>query len=321
MSLKADAAPIIVIGSANQDYIISVPAPPALGETVLAKGLLKKPGGKGANQAVAAARLQGNVSFVACVGDDDDGAQLIRELRSEGVDTTNVEMINRQRTGLAIVTVFDSGDNSVIVVPGSNFALTAQRVRTTVTRLALPGAVLVIQAELRAEIIAAALDTAEQAGIRSIFNLAPYQPIAPALLAMCDPLVVNETEASALVGWQVRDVTSATAAVEELRQSARSVIVTIGPGGACWADQESSGHLPAPVAPRVVDTTGAGDAFVGALATYLARDWKLPEATAVGVRAGTYAVGSFGAQSSYPSREDLDLTEVREPAGTKAARS
>lgn len=319
MSLRDSAAPIIVLGSANQDYIIRVAAPPTLGETVLATGLLKKPGGKGANQAVAAARLQGNVSFVACVGDDDDGALLIRELRSEGVDTTNVEMINRERTGLAIVTVFDSGDNSVIVVPGSNFALTAQRVRTTVSRLAVPGAVLVIQAELRADIIRTALETAEQAGIRSIFNLAPYQPTSAELLAICDPLVVNETEASALVGWQVRDVQSAATAVEQLRRAVRSVVITIGPGGACWADQESSGHLPAPIAPAVVDTTGAGDAFVGALATFLARGANVGEATAVGVRAGTYAVGSLGAQSSYPTRSDLGLAEVRERAGDSHA--
>jgi ribokinase len=128
------AAAIIVVGSANQDYIVRVSVPPGPGETVIASSLLKQPGGKGANQAVAAARLGADVSFVGSVGDDDDGAQLIRALRSEGVDTANVEIISRGRTGLALVSVYDSGENSITVVPGTNFSLTSDRVRRTVGR-------------------------------------------------------------------------------------------------------------------------------------------------------------------------------------------
>ncbi|MET4781942.1 ribokinase [Glaciihabitans sp. UYNi722] len=302
-------ATIVVVGSANQDYIVRVEVPPGPGETVLGRSLLKQPGGKGANQAVAAARLRGNVSFVAAVGDDADGAFLLRELRSEGVDTTNVEIINRGRTGLALVSVYDSGENSITVIPGSNFALTRDRVERTVARLAQDYnlAVVVVQAELLTEIIEAAILSGEKAGARSILNLAPYQPIRNEILALCDPLVVNETEASALVGWQVRDAPSAARAAEQLRGVVRSVVITIGAEGAYWQDAESSGHVSAPTVYEVVDTTGAGDAFVGALASFLARGESLGRAVEVGVLAGSFAVTSPGAQSSYPTLVDLQL--------------
>ena len=302
-------AGIIVVGSANQDYIVRVTEPPGPGETVLATDLLKQPGGKGANQAVAMARLRSDVSFVASVGDDADGAQLIRELRSEGVDTTNVEIISRGRTGLALVLVYDSGENSITVVPGTNFALTSERVQRTVSRIIAEtgAATMVAQAEVLPEIITAAITAAAGAGARVILNLAPYQPVADELLALCDPLVLNEAEASGLLGWEVRGAEAAQRAVAELRSRARSVVVTVGAEGACWADADGSGHIPAPKPTAVVDTTGAGDAFVGALAARLAAGEGLEDAVTGGVRAGTFAVQSPGAQSSYPSRADLGL--------------
>ena len=307
MSGRGRSAPIVVVGSANQDYIYRLAAPPGVGETVLASSLLKQPGGKGANQAVAAARLHGDVTFVACVGDDDDGASLIRELRSEGVDTSDVELIHQGRTGLALVAVYDNGDNAITVIPGSNFSLTSRRVAASITRVAAPGAVMLVQAELQPEIIATAIRTAAGAGVRSVLNLAPYQPLPPDLLALCDPLVVNESEASSLVGWAVHDPGTAAAAAEQLRGATRSVVITLGAAGAYHVGGGSAGHVPAPVASRVVDTTGAGDAFVGALATVLASGSTFRRAVEVGVLAGTFAVGSPGAQSSYPTLQDLGL--------------
>jgi ribokinase len=302
-------AGIIVVGSANQDYIVRVPEPAGPGETVLATDLLKQPGGKGANQAVAMARLRGDVSFVGSVGDDADGAQLIRELRAEGVDTTSVEIISRGRTGLALVQVYDSGENSITVVPGTNFALTSQRVHRTVSRITAEtgAATMVAQAEVLPEIITAAITAAAEAGARVILNLAPYQPVAEDLLALCDPLVLNEAEASGLLGWEVRGAEAAQRAVAELRSRTRSVVVTVGAEGACWADPSGTGHVPAPTPSAVVDTTGAGDAFVGALAVQLASGAGLRDAVTVGVRAGTFAVQSPGAQSSYPSPADIGL--------------
>ena len=310
MTSPSRPAHIIVVGSANQDYIVRVAVPPGPGETVLAQSLVRQPGGKGANQAVAAARLSGNVSFVASVGDDADGSQLLRELRSEGVDTSNVEIINRGRTGLALVSVYDSGENSITVVPGTNFALTPERVQRTVERLvaeAAGSAVAVVQAEVLPEIIESTLRTAASSGARCILNLAPYQPIDRELLALCDPLVVNEAEASGLLGWAVHGAAGAGRAVTQLRDRAKSVVVTVGAEGACWGDLRAAGHVPAPTGAQAVDTTGAGDAFVGAVAVELARGATLEDAVTVGVRAGTFAVTSPGAQSSYPSRADLGL--------------
>jgi len=300
---------VIVVGSANQDYIVRVLAPPRPGETILAKSLVTQPGGKGANQAVAAARLGGNVSFVASVGDDADGAALLRELQSEGVDTTNVEIIGRSRTGLALVSVFDSGENSITVVPGANLSLTSDRVERTVYRLAqnCSNAVMVVQAELNTEIIESSIHSAERSGARCILNLAPYRRLSEEILSLCDPLVLNESEATSIVGWTVQNAATAAQAVEQLRKVSRSVVITIGPEGACWGNQESVGHVPAPFVPQVIDTTGAGDAFVGALATFLAKGLTLQEAVEVGVRAGTFAVRSLGAQSSYPTQTDLGL--------------
>ncbi|PZE27140.1 MULTISPECIES: ribokinase [unclassified Curtobacterium] len=308
MSTEAPgSAHIIVVGSANQDYIVRVTAPPAPGETVLAQDLLRQPGGKGANQAVAAARLNGDVSFVASVGDDPDGTDLLRGLRSEGVDTSEVEIIDRGRTGLALVSVYDSGENAITVVPGTNFALTASRVDRTVRRLAAEAerAIVVVQAELRPQIIATALRAGVEAGARCVLNLAPYQRLPDDLLAVCDPLVLNESEATALVGRPIADPEQAAAAVRTLLGTARSVVITLGAQGACWADSGGEGHLPATPPDRVVDTTGAGDAFVGALAATLARGGGLGEATAIGVAAGTFAVRTPGAQSSYPTLADL----------------
>ncbi len=309
------SATVIVVGSANQDYIVRVAAPPGPGETVLAHSLLNQPGGKGANQAVAAARLQSNVSFIASIGDDADGAALLRELRSEGVDTSNVEIINRSRTGVALVWVYDSGENSITVIPGANFHLTAERVDRSVERLTRDAgnAVVVVQAELVTDIIVATVAAARRTGARAILNLAPYQPLDGDTLSSCDPLVVNEAEASALVGWKVTGAAGATRAAEQLRGRTRSVVVTVGAEGACWADQSAAGHVPAPVVDRVVDTTGAGDAFVGALAAYLARGTTLQRAVEVGVFAGTFAVRSPGAQLSYPTATDLGVDATAEP--------
>jgi ribokinase len=156
------------------------------------------------------------------------------------------------------------------------------------------------------EIVTAALTAAEEAGVRVIFNLAPFQPVADQLLAVCDPLVVNEAEASGLLGYDVHGAV-AERATAQLRSRTRSVVVTVGAEGAYWADQQAAGHVPVTGEVEVVDTTGAGDAFVGALAVELACGATLDKAVAVGVRAGTFAVTSPGAQSSYPTRADLRL--------------
>ena len=302
-----EAAPVTVIGSANIDYLVRVASAPAPGQTVLADGLRKAPGGKGANQAVAAARLGGTVAFVGCVGDDDDGAMLLRELRAEGVDSADVEIISRQNTGLAIVAVDRFGENSIVVVPGANFALTETRVARVVRR-AEPASLVVLQAEIDPRIIRTAVLAAGQIGARVVLNLAPFVRLPAEVLAQCDPLVVNESEATALLGTPVDSVASARAGAEQLGGAVRSVVITLGAQGAVWADADGGGTVAAPVPAEVVDTTGAGDAFVGALAVRLAQGATLADAVALGVTAGTFAVTREGAQSSYAMAADLIAT-------------
>lgn len=302
-----DGGGVIVVGSANQDYLVRLSRPPRPGETVLATGLLKQPGGKGANQAVAVARLDGSAQFIGCVGDDADGASLLRALQSDGVDTTHVQ-ISRSPTGLALITISESGENAITVIPGSNFELSAAHVTDSVATLSEEAAVLVVQAEVRPEIIHAALRSAQSFRLRPVLNLAPYQILSAEDLLLADPLVLNESEASMMLGRRVTDVQSARAAVEDLRRLARSVIVTMGAQGADWADQTAAGHVPAHPVEHVIDTTGAGDAFVGAVATILANGGSLEQAVRLGVHAGAFAVTGVGAQSSYPLLSDL--TEV-----------
>lgn len=297
---------VVVIGSTNLDYIVRVPVPPKPGQTILAEAMIKHPGGKGANQAVAAARMGADVRFVGCIGDDDDGALLLRELRAEGVDTSAVEIAGNERTGLALVSVFHSGENSITVVPGANFALQAARVRRVLESGDIGRPVVVLQAEIKTDVISAAVEAAEAAGARVVLNLAPYTRLSPHTLAACDPLVVNESEAAEMVGFEVGDLESASRASAALLGSARSAVITLGESGAVWADGSGSGHVPTPWVDTVVDSTGAGDAFVGALVAELAVRHGLAEATEIGVRAGTFAVGRLGAQSSYPMRSDLE---------------
>jgi ribokinase len=301
------AKPVLVIGSANLDYIVTVASPPGPGETVLAKKLIKHPGGKGANQAVAAARLGADVRFLGCVGDDDDGERLLRALRVENVDTSAVEIVAEEHTGLALVSVFDSGENSITVVPGANHSIQPARVTRGIVAEERASPVIVLQAEVRGAVIDAAAAGGLAANCRVVLNLAPYRELSAATLAVCDPLIVNQSEAASMVGFEIPDRAAARRALDVIRGSVRSAVITLGAMGACWVDDEgNTGQVAAPPVDAVVDSTGAGDAFVGALAAEVAAGSSLAQATETGVLAGTFAVGRFGAQSSYPMRSDID---------------
>ncbi len=296
---------VIVVGSTNLDYLLEVAELPALGETVLATALTKQPGGKGANQAVAAARMGARVTFVGCVGNDDDGTLMLRQLRAEGIDTSEVEVLGAHPSGLAIVYVVSNGDNSIAVVPGANSQLSATRVHRVLASRVGRGSVVVIQQEIPADAVRAAVAAADANGARVVLNAAPAGGPALELLGFCDPLVVNESEAGHLVGGAVTDRAAALRAADRLAQRARSVVITLGSDGAVWSDGPRVTHVPAPSVADVADTAGAGDAFVGVLATVLADGGALGDAVEAGVRAGSYAVAHTGAQSSYPRREDL----------------
>lgn len=296
---------VVVVGSVNQDLILRITTEPDPGRTVLVESMTSHAGGKGANQAVAAARLGADATLVACVGDDPEGDRLLRALRQENVDITEIELLVGTPSGMAVVMVRPDGENSIMVVPGANALLSAAQAAAYVTRTVRQGDVVVLQAEVPREVVVKVLQATAATGARPVLNLAPYLPFDDEVLALADPLVVNESEASALLGDPVHGASGAAAAAGRLSQLARSVVVTAGAEGACWAEGDRRGHIPAVLAGRVVDTTGSGDAFVGALAADLAMGRPLSHATRLGVRAGSFAVRRLGAQTSYPTTAEL----------------
>jgi ribokinase len=300
---------IVVVGSANQDYLVRVPRTPRGGETTIATSLVKQPGGKGANQAVAAARLGGSVYFVGAVGRDDDGASILRSLQKDGVTIDDVRIFDRQPTGLALISVDDTGENSITVVSGANDSVTAESAARVVRRLGGPEALIVMQGELPVGVLEETARTADGVGARVILNLAPFREIAEDVLALADPLIVNETEAGQLLDRSISNVDDALAALADLHAVTRSAVITLGGLGAVWASFDDGAdeprHVPAVETADVVDTTGAGDAFVGAVAVSLAAGRDLGRAVALGAKAGTFAIGGVGAQSSYARSADL----------------
>ena len=296
----------MVVGSVNRDYVCRVPAVPRPGETVLGGELRLGSGGKGGNQAVAAARLGAPTTLVACLGSDADGRALLHDLEAAGVDTAGVETVDQLRTGAAFVMVAEDGENSIVVAPGANGRLDADFVRDRVAGRLRPSDVLVVQAEIPPDGVQAAMAEAARVGVRAVLNLAPYRAMPESVLAMADPLVVNEGEARAVLGLTDDHPTDASELATRLRERSRSVVVTVGGAGAVVASGDSVDLVPAE-AVQVVDSTGAGDAFTGALAAALSGGADLGAAVRLGVAAGSHAVGRAGAQASYPTRDDLPM--------------
>ncbi|MBB5833036.1 ribokinase [Brachybacterium aquaticum] len=299
---------IVVVGSVNVDLLAQVQRHPAPGETLHGTGGQMLPGGKGANQAVAAARLGARVTMVGAVGTDAQAEVALSALREAGVDLTHLAEIEGP-TGLAIVTVAEDGENSIVVIAGANDAMDAGRVRAA--REAIAAArIVVCQGEIPRDGIEAlpALVTG-----RFLHNPAPVMELDPAVLRASDPLVVNQHEAGLVLAQLAGEApdapdtpapTDPDAVVRALQaQAIASVVLTLGADGARVADAD--GIQPIPPAPvDAVDTTGAGDAFIGALALGLARGDDLATAARLASRVGAYAATGEGAQPSYPSADD-----------------
>ncbi|TQL22403.1 ribokinase [Streptomyces sp. SLBN-134] len=293
---------LLVVGSANADLVIGVERRPAAGETVLGSDLAVHPGGKGANQAVAAARLGARTALLARVGDDGHGRLLLESQRAAGVDTAGV-LVGGAPTGVALITVDPSGDNSIVVSPGANGRLTPADVRAA-GDLFRASRVVSTQLEIPLETV---LEVARNLapGSRLVLNPSPPQPLPAEVLAACDPLIVNEHEAKVILG----DTAGAGDRPEDwarllLEKGPRSVVVTLGGEGALVASPEGVARVPS-VKVRAVDTTGAGDAFTAALAWRLGAGEPLAEAAAYAARVGAVAVTREGAQVSYPTAAEV----------------
>lgn len=290
----AVTSPLIVLGSANRDYTVVVERHPLPGETVLGSDLATGTGGKGANQAAAAARAGGHPVFVSAVGSDASGDAILEDLTAAGVDVAHVVRCDAP-TGVALITVSASGENSIVVAAGANARLTAAATAATIAEIAPAGAVLLAQLEIPVPVVAAAADANARAGGRLVLNLSPITSVPSRMLALADPLIVNESEASDLANSTIDSPVDAEIVAKRLAQTSRSVVLTLGGDGVVFADASGSGHLAA-ARVTVVDTTGAGDAFAGALAAALATGATLRDAVAAGSAAGAAAVQYLGAQ-------------------------
>ena len=292
---------IVVAGSINADLTVNVARHPNPGETLLGTSGGITPGGKGANQAVAAARLGSPVALIGAVGKDANAAPATQLLADAGVDLRAVETLD-DVTGLAVITVAEDGENTVMVIPGANAGVTVDKHAELIER----AEILLLQGEIPAESCERAVAIAQAAGVRVVVNLAPVIPVDPAVLFAANPLVLNEHEAT-LVAGQLGLEAPATAS-DLVRAGVPSVVITYGADGATIADAQGSTHIPA-ASVKPVDTVGAGDAFTGALCHKLHERALLIDAARYASRVGAFAVTRPGAQPSYPWPED-ELPEL-----------
>ena len=296
---------IVVVGSLNLDISVRAEHLPRPGETVRASGLELGPGGKGLNQALAAARLGGRVHMIGCVGVDTFSETPLEALRGAGIDTARVASLAGEHTGTALISVdARTGQNAISVAAGANGLVTPDQVREAEEVFDGAG-VLLTQLELPVETVEAALELGRRNSLTTILDPAPYRALPDSLLRKVDVLTPNESEAESLSSQRVRDLESAAAAGTALRErTGGDVIVTLGEQGCVWVHAGGFDHIPAPHV-EAVDTTGAGDAFNGGLAVALADGKPLADALYLAVRAGSAATLRPGAGDAMPTPDDL----------------
>jgi ribokinase len=301
---------ITVLGSLNMDISVTVARLARPGETVLGSAARLQPGGKGANQAVAAARLGASVRMAGCCGDDEFGGALRSALEAAGVDITAIRVLAGVPSGLALITVDATGENSITVAPGANGQAGPPEVAATA---AAPCDALILSAEIPVPVLAAALEWARAAHVMTVLNLAPAPPDASGLLeAGVDWLIVNAPEAAAILGRPVPDPAAAQAAAADLAGSgAGYAVITLGPDGAVLGGSGTALAVPG-FTVRSVDSVGAGDAFVAALGVAVASGATPPEAVRLACAVAATTVTRPGAQDGLPTGADvLAATGVR----------
>ena len=301
------SAHVVVIASLNVDLVVVADRLPLPGETVLGGQFGTHDGGKGANQAVAAVRVGARVSVIGAVGTDAHGERAVASLAAEGIDTSRVRRLEAEPTGVAIIAVGPRGENQIVVAPGANALLELDED----DRVLIGSADVVLTShEVPPAATIDALRTAHAAGITAILNPAPARALSSEILSLGPILTPNEHELVVAIG---NDVTET--ALDELAARHRGpVIVTQGPAGALLAEGDRRDRFDGRLAPRVVDTTGAGDTFCGVLAAWLAEGHPLGEAIEAANAAGALSVAAVGARAGMPTREALDtfLLEPRE---------
>lgn len=298
-------ARVVIVGSLNMDLIIRSSRIPQPGETILGGEFHTAPGGKGANQAVAAARMGGRVAMVGRVGDDSFAATLLENLAAAGVDSHLVFQDSQVATGVALIVVDDKGENSIVVASGANMRLSPQDIEHAEDTIA-ESDVLILQMEVPVTVNLRAAEIAHANGVKVVLNPAPARQLPTDMLRLVDVLIPNETEASILTGLATRKRDGIEKSAQRLLESGvGSVVLTLGERGALFATTGESKLYPAyPV--KVVDTTAAGDAFVGGFSVAWAEGKSLSEAIRWGNGAGALATTQLGAQPSLPTRQEVE---------------
>jgi ribokinase len=293
---------VLVLGSINRDLVLAVAAHPRPGETVSGSDIREFPGGKGANQAVAARRAGAETLLVGALGADGFGTSMRAFLAGEAIDLTGVITVPDRPTGIAVILVDRNAENTVTIAPGANLALGAGNAESIAFR---PGDLVVSQFEVPEPFIRAGFASARAAGATTIFNPAPMKVLSPEILGLCDIVVLNETELEAASGLadltEPREIEAAARHIGE----GRTIIVTLGAKGCLAVHPGGVFPVPGRVVPAV-DTTGAGDCFVGVLAASLADGLSLEAALDRANRAAAISVTRAGAATSMPSRDELD---------------
>ncbi len=296
---------IAVVGSLNMDLVVRTEQMPRPGETVHGRGFTTIPGGKGANQAAAAARLGAEVEMIGRVGEDDFGASILDNMRAQGVGTAQIVRDTKTPSGIAMIIVDRAGENSIVVAPGANGQITMQDVRAA-QRILAQMSYVIMQFEIPLPVVRETIALASGFGSRVILNPAPAYPVSSDFFEGLYCLVVNETEAETFTGLSVDNLDAAQEAGRALREKGIPVVViTLGAKGALLLTDECTVHVPAHQV-DVVDTTAAGDAFVGGLAVGLLGGLEVVEAVRYATCAGTLATTVLGAQTSLPSAEQVD---------------
>jgi ribokinase len=296
---------VVVVGSSNTDMIIKLDKIPVPGETVIGGEFSTAAGGKGANQAVAAARAGGDVTFVACVGEDMFGQESLDGFVKDGINTEHIIKQGKAASGVALIFVDKKGENSIAVASGANFELTPDHI-SQVSDVIKSADILVMQLETPVETITAAAKIAKENGVKVILNPAPAQSLGDDLLECLSVLTPNEIEAEVLSGVKVVDDSSAEQAAKVLLDKGLdSVLITLGPKGVFAANRDGS-NLVSGFKVEAVDTTAAGDVFNGALSVALCENPSLDEAIRFASAAGALSVTKLGAQPSAPTRQEIE---------------
>jgi ribokinase len=295
---------ITVVGSLNMDLVVSTPKVPVMGETIMGSGFLTAPGGKGANQAVAAAKLGGNVSMIGCLGNDIFGRDLRKNLEDSNVKTEAIKSFEDSATGIAMIVV-NKGNNFIIVDPGANSMLSPLLVSEQ-EKIISESDIVMVQLEIPLETVERAIDIAKKSGIKVLLNPAPARELSDELLLKVDIFTPNETECEIITGLSIRNIADAGKAIEFLvAKGIPQVIVTMGGKGVVYNRGKEIVHKGVPEV-TVIDTTAAGDSFSGAIAVALSQGKTIDEAVDFGNIVGTLTVTKKGAQTSLPTLKDVE---------------